>query len=54
MKKIITPNVIAAVKAHYNCFSWSNSMPGMELEDFGGSGTAGSHWEKRLVMNEGV
>lgn len=24
----------------------------MELEENGGSGTAGSHWEKRLIMND--
>ena len=32
----------------FNC----NSMVGLELESSGGSGTAGSHWEKRLMRND--
>lgn len=27
-------------------------MPGLELEEAGGSGSAGSHWEKRLMRND--
>jgi len=50
VKKIVTPKVVEFVKNHYNCPNWPNA--GGEIEDYGGSGTAGSHWEKRLVMNE--
>ena len=31
---------------------YSKDFTGLELEDGGGRGTAGSHWEKRLLMNE--
>lgn len=50
--KIITPKVISWIQSHYNCPSSSWPNIGAEIEDFGGSGTAGSHWEKRNVMNE--
>lgn len=50
VKRIVTPKVVSFVKSHYNCDNWPNA--GGEIEDYGGSGTAGSHWEKRLVMNE--
>ena len=45
---IITPNVIAKVKEQYGC----SEDRGQEIENLGGGGTAGSHWEKRLVANE--
>ena len=37
-------------RRHFNC----PSLSGVELEDFGGEGTALSHWEKRIlgVRNE--
>lgn len=41
---IITPNVVDAVQRHLDC----SSVQGAELEDDGGSGSAGSHWEQRL------
>ena len=50
--KIITPKVVSWIQTHYNCPSSSWPNIGAEIEDFGGSGTAGSHWEKRNVMNE--
>lgn len=43
-----TPRVLAYLKTHYNCCT----MTGMRLEDGGGSGSAGSHWEKTFVDNE--
>lgn len=49
-RKIITPKVVEIAKKHYNCHDWTNA--GVELEDYGGSGTAGSHWEKRIMYNE--
>jgi hypothetical protein len=42
--------VVVQLKEHFNCQNWPNA--GAELEDFGGSGTAGSHWEKRVFFNE--
>ena len=49
--KIVTPNVVQKVREQYDCTDpWPNA--GWELEDYGGPGTAGSHWEKRLGFNE--
>ena len=39
-----TPFVTSQVRSHFGC----NSLTGMEIEDQGGSGTAGSHPEKRI------
>lgn len=50
VSRIISPSVVNFLKVHWNCDSWS--AIGGELEDGGGSGTAGSHWEKRVFMNE--
>mmetsp|Transcript_24870 Transcript_24870/g.41759 ORF Transcript_24870/g.41759 Transcript_24870/m.41759 type:complete len:349 (-) Transcript_24870:34-1080(-) len=46
--KIITPTVLAKVREHFAC----PSLNGAELEDQGGTGTAGSHWETRIYFNE--
>jgi leishmanolysin-like peptidase len=43
-----TPKVLEKARAHFNC----PTLPGVELEDAGSSGTAGSHWEKRIFNNE--
>ena len=45
---IITKNVVDKVKAQYGC----SDDTGGEIEDLGGGGTAGSHWEKRVIANE--
>ncbi len=42
-------------KAHFNC----STLEGVQLEDQGGDGTAGSHWEARITrvrqtMNQGM
>lgn len=51
VKKIITPKVVAAARAHYGCHgNWT--VPGMELEDGGDTSIAFSHWEKRIALNE--
>lgn len=42
------PTVVAKVKEHFGC----DTLEGAELEDAGGSGTASSHWEKRIFGNE--
>jgi Leishmanolysin len=41
---VVTPLVRAAARNHLGC----SSLRGAELEDDGGAGTAGSHWEQRL------
>lgn len=46
--KIVTPNVISFSQDHFAC----TSVDGIELEDIGGAGTAGSHWEARVTGNE--
>eukprot|EP00210_Caulerpa_lentillifera_P007656 g7307.t2 len=44
VKKIITPTVVEKTREHFSC----PSVTGAELEDEGGAGTAGNHWETRL------
>jgi hypothetical protein len=41
---VVTPRVKSAAQVQLGC----NTLPGAELEDDGGDGTAGSHWEQRL------
>lgn len=43
-----TPTMLARARAHYGC----PTMSFMELEESGGSGTAGSHWDARVVEND--
>jgi hypothetical protein len=45
---LITPRVQAAARSHFNC----STLNGVELESSGGPGTAGAHWEKRIMYNE--
>lgn len=47
-KLIKTPKVLEAAKKHFNC----NSLKGVELENQGGAGTVGSHWESRTMLGE--
>jgi len=46
--RIVTPGVQEAARIHFNC----GTLDGAELEDAGGQGTAGSHWDKRVYQNE--
>jgi len=48
VSKIITEEVIAKARDHFDCAG----LNGGELENAGGSGSASSHWEKRVYMNE--
>ncbi|KAL0432450.1 UNVERIFIED_CONTAM: Leishmanolysin-like peptidase [Sesamum latifolium] len=48
--RVVLPRVIMHSRYHYGAFS--ANFTGLELEDGGGRGTSGSHWEKRLLMNE--
>jgi hypothetical protein len=43
-----TPKLLEVARTHFGCPSW----PGVALEDDGGGGTALSHWDKRMLMNE--
>ena len=45
---INSPKVIEVAKKYYNC----PHIEGVELEEFGGTGTAGSHWEERILLGE--
>jgi proprotein convertase subtilisin/kexin type 5 len=45
---IILPSIVAKARAYYNC----PSLVGMELENEGGSGSLGAHWEARLLRDE--
>ncbi|XP_064398055.1 uncharacterized protein LOC135344730 isoform X3 [Halichondria panicea] len=47
---LVTPNVVEQARLHYNC----SNIIGVELENQGGEGTAGSHWEQRIMGNEGM
>ncbi|KAL4438373.1 hypothetical protein ABPG74_009412 [Tetrahymena malaccensis] len=46
--KISTKNILRVSRNHYGC----PSIDGMYLENQGGSGSMGSHWEKDLLANE--
>ncbi|XP_047324827.1 leishmanolysin-like [Impatiens glandulifera] len=48
--RVVLPRVVMHSRHHYGAFS--DNFTGLELEDGGGRGTSGSHWEKRLLMNE--
>lgn len=46
--KVVTPTVINKVREQFGC----PTLNGAELEDDGGPGTAGSHWEQRIFDGE--
>ncbi|EAR86011.2 leishmanolysin family protein (macronuclear) [Tetrahymena thermophila SB210] len=46
--KISSKNILRVSRNHYNC----PSINGMYLENQGGSGSMGSHWERDLLSNE--
>lgn len=45
---LITPKVVEAAKKHFNC----STLQGVEVEDQGGSGSAGAHWESRIMLGD--
>jgi hypothetical protein len=45
---VFTPKALAAAQAYFGC----STITGLELEDGGGGGTAGSHWEKRIMEED--
>lgn len=48
VKKLVTPNALRKAREHFGC----DSLNGVELEDGGGAGTAGSHLEERIYRDE--
>jgi len=48
VNKLVTPTLVDTVRSHFGC----SSADGAELEDYGGSGSAGSHFEATVFMNE--
>ena len=47
---IKTSKVLAAAKKHFGCSSFP--LPGVPLEDQGGEGSVGSHWESRYMLGD--
>ena len=45
---VITPKVLEKARLHFGC----DSLEGVELESQGGSGSAGSHWESRIMLGD--
>ena len=45
---IISPKVTAAAQAHFGC----STLKGVELENQGGEGTSGNHWEMRTMLGD--
>lgn len=46
--RMVSPRVQAKARQYFNC----PTLDGVEIEDGGGDGTKGSHWEKRILSNE--
>lgn len=45
---LATPKVVELCKKHFGC----DLCTGVELENDGGAGSAGSHWERSIMYNE--
>jgi len=45
---IQTPKVLSVASQHFGC----SSITGIELENQGGEGSAGSHWEARVMLGD--
>ena len=45
---IVTPNVVKKAKEAFNC----TEIEGIELEEYGGDGSANSHWDRRILIND--
>ena len=45
---VTTPEVLRVARAYFGC----PGLTGVELEDEGGTGSAGSHWEARVLREE--
>ena len=47
-KLLATPKVLEYARGHFGC----PSLTGVELENQGGDGSAGSHWEARIMLGD--
>ena len=45
---INSTNVLKVAKKYFNC----SDIQGIELENYGGDGTVGSHWESRILLGD--
>ena len=45
---IKSPKVLETARKYFNC----PSINGVEIENEGGSGSAGAHWERAILHNE--
>ena len=43
---INSTKVISVAKKYFNC----NNIKGVQLEEYGGNGTFGSHWEEKILL----
>eukprot|EP00899_Mesostigma_viride_P002198 jgi/Mesvir1/1197/Mv17689-RA.1 len=50
INRLALPRLVMRARDHFN--ATSANFTGVELEDGGGQGTAGSHWEKRVMQAE--
>jgi hypothetical protein len=48
VQMLVTPKLLQVARSYFNC----STLDGVELENGGSSGTAASHWERRLFQNE--
>ena len=46
---ITSPKVVNIAKKYFNC---NSNIIGVELENYGDEGTAGSHWESRILLGD--
>ncbi|EFC37610.1 predicted protein [Naegleria gruberi] len=46
--KLKTPKILEVARKYYNC----PTLDGVPMEEYGGSGSAVSHWEKSIMKNE--
>jgi leishmanolysin len=47
---LITPNIVQVAKSYFGCDD--PDYIGLPTENNGGSGTAGSHWERLTMYND--
>ena len=45
---INSPKLFQIAKKYFNC----DTIEGVELEEYGGEGTVGSHWEARILLGD--
>jgi leishmanolysin len=48
--RVVTPRVEMYARQHFAVAE--DDFPGVEIEDNGGTGTVGSHWERRVMGTE--